>query len=85
MLKQRIINLNPDEVLIIKAPHQPEERVELRLITDEMEKFHVFVTSRPFAVLHKDKTPDQMRHILATHGKETFPELMDSRTRQENS
>ena len=79
MLKQRTINLNSDEVLIIKAPHQPEERVELRLLTDNMEKFHVFVASRPFAILHSDVSPDQMRHTLIS--MEATPE----RTRQENS
>lgn len=75
MLKQRTITLQPDEVLSIKAPHNPEDRVEVRLLTDDMERFHIFVTERPFAFLHINQNSDQIRNILATADRDDPSEL----------
>ena len=64
MLKQRIISLAKDEILIIKTIGIPQELAEVRVLQDSYEDFHVFTSSRPFATLHTNQSDDDMMEIL---------------------
>ena len=51
MLRQRIINLAEDEILIIKRLNHPEELASVRILTDDTGEPHIFVNERPFGNL----------------------------------
>lgn len=71
MLKQRTINLTEDEVLIIKAAFMPEERAEVRILSDDLERLHIFITERPFAALHVNASREEITTILHSTGEQT--------------